>query len=532
MDISLSVSSFYFIVFIIAAIAAYYICPKRGRWAVLLVFSIGYYLLSDLRCFLFLLITSISVYLAALEEETVVQSRKEAIAQAETKEEKKLIRAAHKRRQRLIVAAAAVLNLALLAGMKYSGIFSQATGFVFTGFLAAESGRQLLMPLGISFYTFQALGYLIDVYNGKIAAEKSYFKFLLFVSFFPQIVQGPISSFDQLAPQLYEGNDFDYDRFKAGLELILWGYLKKLVVADRIYPIIGRVTGSWERYPGLMLFMTMLLYSAQLYADFSGGIDISRGICEIIGIELTPNFRQPFFSKSLLEFWRRWHITLGGWFRNYVFYPLATSKAYNKLGGLLRKKMSRTASDRICSSLVSLITFLLIGIWHGAAACYILYGLWHGGLIGIGTVLTDVFDRIKKFLHIKPEFFPWRLFQMIRTYLLVLFGFYMVMAPSVGDAVSMALKLFTDPLPPFQKIVNFFLQLQFYRDLPVVLIGIALMLAVSILQAAFGRDIRKDLNRLPLVVQWPILLAGVLLVMVFGCYGPGYDATSFIYQIF
>ena len=201
------------------------------------------------------------------------------------------------------------------------------------------------MPLGLSFYTFQIVGYMLDISHGKHPAERNFFKYFLFVTFFPQIIQGPISRYSQLAPQLYEGHDFDWDRIYDGIVLIMWGFFKKMVIADRAAIFADTVFSAYWNYAGVQTFLGLFFYGIQLYADFSGGIDITRGIAQVLGIDMVQNFNHPFFAKSVAEYWNRWHMSLGSWMRDYVFYSMKSvkfiAKATKKTNKIFGKKIGK-----------------------------------------------------------------------------------------------------------------------------------------------------------------------------------------------
>lgn len=253
------------------------------------------------------------------------------------------------------------------------------------------------------------MGYIVDVYREKTEAQHNPFKLLLFVSFFPQIVQGPISIYDQLANQLFEPHEFNFTRMKYGMELILWGFFKKLIIADRAVIAISTVTADYGKYGGTTLTFTILLYALQLYADFSGGIDISRGVAQIFGIDMIDNFKRPYFSKSINEYWRRWHISLGGWLKNYLFYPIAMSNVFLNAGKKIKgTRFGKTAagthvSKVLPTSVASLIVFLVVGVWHGASWKYVAFGLWNGLIIMLSILLQPVFDGITDKLHINRK---------------------------------------------------------------------------------------------------------------------------------
>ena len=388
---------------------------------------------------------------------------------------------------------------------------------------------KLFLPLGISFYTFQSMGYVVDVYREKFPAEKNIAKFALFVSFFPQIIQGPISFYDQLAHQLYEPHKVDFTRIKYGCELILWGFFKKLVIADRAVIAINTVVADYNQYNGTTLTFTVLLYALQLYADFSGGIDISRGIAQILGIDMAENFKRPYFSKSINEYWRRWHITLGAWMKEYVFYPLSLSGTF--LSASKKMKASRFGKTKAGShiakvlptAIASLIVFLIVGIWHGSSWKYVAFGLWNGGIIMLSILLKPVFDICNKKLHINPNNFFWKLFQMLRTFIVVCIGYVFDVAPSFRQAIQTF--AFIIKRQRTRGLENFFNGIGLKpRDYIIISIGALIVLIATTL--------REILDKKNFYLRWFILLFFVFAVMTYGIYGPGYNAANFVYAQF
>lgn len=239
-------------------------------------------------------------------------------------------------RKRLVVLAVCLLAFGQLFVLKYLGFTLEAFARLFgrEGFTL-----ELVLPLGLSFFTFQAVGYVVDCYRGQVEPERNFGKYALFVSFFPQIIQGPISRFGDLEHQLCAERSLDWDKLKYGIQLAMWGYFKKLVIAERAGVVADAVFGDvWNWHGSVMAFGT-LAYCVQLYCDFSGGIDITRGVAQMLGIDLAENFKRPIFALSLQDYWRRWHITLGSWMRDYVFYPLALSKPFRRVGSVARKRL-------------------------------------------------------------------------------------------------------------------------------------------------------------------------------------------------
>ena len=294
---------------------------------------------------------------------------------------------------------------------------------VFTGKYDTIPTFKLLLPLGISFYTFQSAGYIIDVYRDKYECCNNIFKFALFVSFFPQIMQGPIGRYDRLSPQFNEPHYFSLENTEYGLQLMLWGFFKKIVIADRIGVVADKVFLHPYDYNGIFVIVGVLAYCLQLYADFSGGMDVVSGAAELYGIKLDKNFRQPFFSKSISEFWRRWHITLGTWMKDYVFYPFSLSKKMMKFSKLMKKHFGTFAGKTLPICLADLLIFFLVGVWHGAAWNFVAWGLYYGIILIIEKyILSPVLDKLPSVVR------------HIYSIVLVVIGWVLFFSPSLGGA--------------------------------------------------------------------------------------------------
>ena len=389
----------------------------------------------------------------------------------------------------------------------------------------------LLQPAGISFFTFQAAGYLIDVYRGKYGPEKNFLRFALFVSFFPQMVQGPISRFNDLAPQLFARRSLDYTDLKYGIQLILWGYFKKMVIADRAAVLVNTVLDDPWSYSGSILAVGVLFYCIQLYGDFSGGIDITRGVARLFGIDLAENFRRPLFSTSLTDFWRRWHITLGAWMRDYLFYPLSLSKPFGKLGKFTRKHLKGKLGKILPTSLATFLVYFVIGIWHGANWRYVAFGFWNGGIITLSLLLAPYFLRWKQALRINDKSKGWHLFQLVRTNLLVFFGRYITRAPRFLTAVWMVKETFLHPnLPDLWNGTLMTLGLG-GGDFLILFLGVATLLLAEWYQEKKG-PIRPMLERQSPFLQWVAILVPLVVLFCFGVLRADYISSDFIYKQF
>ena len=540
----MSFTTINFILFAAAAVLLYFLLPlKKYKWTVLLAASYFFYLCAGYKFAAFILFTTISTYLFALWIERVSQKSKATVKENKAvwdREQKKKYKNKIKIQKRLIMALVLVLNFGILAFLKYYNFFAGSLNDLLGIFGISFSAPtlKLILPLGISFYTFQSMGYIVDVYREKITSEKNPFKLALFVSFFPQIIQGPISFYDQLAHQLYEPHKFDFTRFKHGIQLILWGYFKKLVIADRAVIALNTVLDNYTAYNGTTITFTVLLYALQLYVDFSGGIGISRGIAQIFGIDMVQNFKRPYFAKDINDYWRRWHITLGAWLKNYVFYPIAMSKQFiNMSKNIKNTKFGSTKAGAhiakvLPTSIASLIVFLIVGIWHGANWKYVGFGLWNGLIIMISILLKPVFDFVLKKLHINPKSFLYGIFRMFRTFLVVLVGYVFDIAPSFSGAINMIkMSLFDQNIHAgIGQICNLGLG---KKDYVVLLVGMLIVFAVSVVQERNSQtNLRTMLDKRPLILRWSLTVVCIITILIFGIYGPGYNPAEFVYMQF
>lgn len=317
-----------FFIFVLLTMLLYYFFPLSKRYYVLLFSSILFYL-TFLPYFLpIMLLTVIITYMAANKISTLHSEESIGLRDAESNEIKKKIKNEYQSRCKKTLRLALLSILLILCTFKYSNFIIENINFFFIrmGIQWSMGCFSLLAPVGISFYTFMSLGYLLDIYWRRYDAENNFLKYMTFSFYFPHIVQGPISRYNRLSPQLIQGHTFDYNTIVSGGELILWGLFKKMVIADRINIFVSMIYDNWILYNGFIFIIATILYSIQIYTDFSGCIDIVRGTSELFGIKLDNNFNHPYFSKTMPEFWRRWHMSLNEWFKDYLYYPISMSK--------------------------------------------------------------------------------------------------------------------------------------------------------------------------------------------------------------
>lgn len=445
----MSITSFPFFFFVCAVLLVYFLVPKRCQWIVLLVASCTFYLSYGAKYILYVLFTSTSVYFATCGMQKITNEQNAFLkGEGKTleKEEKNAFKVKNKLRKKRLMLFVLLANIFLLCLFKYAHFaleqLNALLGFIGSGLI--EDRLHLIAPLGISFYTFQMLGYLLDVYWGNVEAEKNYFKTLLFCSFFPQMTQGPISEFSQLSGQLFSEHDFSYHNYSWGMQRMAWGFFKKMVIADALAPLVTDVFTNYPHYTGLTTLIGAFLYSVQIYADFSGYMDIMCGLCEVMGIRLTENFDRPYFSKSVAEYWRRWHISLGIWFKRFIYYPIGISKWSRRLGKASREKFGRKFGDMLPASIALVVVWLATGLWHGASWAYITWGLVNGLFIILGLWLDPFYATCRERLHINESSWFWRAFRTMRTFVLVTFIKVLPEVGSLSDGWGLWMRIFTN----------------------------------------------------------------------------------------
>lgn len=519
----MSITSIQFIVFLAILVVAYFSVPKKYQWVILLLGSYFFYVaVGGLISLAYITATSLTVYLSARKVGSWLANEKETGVSTEKK-------------RKVLVHCTVILNLAGLIGLKY-GVFlleevlhiTQAFGVSFT-----VPEQTWILPLGISFYTLTAIGYLLDVHHGKDEPEKNFFKVALFISYFPHIVQGPFCRFRELGKQFSEEHAWDYTRVKHGVERMVWGYFMKLVIADRMAVIVSEVCNNYAEkgYVGFTVMFGVMVYSVQIYADFFGGMNIIYGVSEIFGISVAENFKQPFLATSVAEFWRRWHISLGTWMKTYVFYPIALSQTFTKLGKRTKERFGRNAGKVLPASIASFFVFILVGMWHGASMKYVVYGIWNATMVSTNTLFASGYAKMRKFFHVNEKSFSWKAFQVIRTYFLTLFGRYFSRGNSLGDAVAM-LKATVSTFNPWVFFDGSLYNLGLNQKNFSLMLFLVVILAIVDILHERGISIREKLDSSDVVLRWTVYFAVIFAIVIFGTYGTELQVRDFIYQGF
>lgn len=539
----MSITSFYFLLFYAFVLLIYYIVPKKGQWVILLLASILYYLFSDNGFLIFYPLAAVLV--CHLGVRRMVQVRERAKAQKEERSsaensgkspQKSLWKSLRKSPERLCrqaLVAVIVINVGVLFLLKYINFGINTVNGIVSFFREGELLHSLnwLVPLGISYYSLTLIGYVADVYFEIAKPLKNPAKLALYGMFFPCMLSGPILKFREDGDQLYEPHPFDYVQVTRGMQRMLWGFFKVLVISERMGLIVDTVYGNYAQYPGLYIWIGTVAFAFQLYTNFSGGMDISLGIAQTFGLKLPENFERPFFSKTISEYWRRWHITLGVWMKEYVFYPILRSAMFTKLGKKLRARFGKKRGKQLTTFAGMFLLWFAVGIWHGGDWKYVIgSGLLHWAYIVCGELLEPVYAKGMAKLGIDPRAKWVDRLRVLRTFFLVNIGFVFFRADSVGAAFSMlkgAVSVFNPGILIDGAIFALGLD---WIEFTIAVVSLLMLLGVSLLQEK--GSVRERIGKKSLPVRWIIWYALLFYVILLGNYGPDYSAAEFIYQGF
>ncbi len=525
-------TSYSFIAFVAILFILYYIIPKRFQWKLLLCSIYIFYSFVGFKYLFYILMTTISTYYISLkienlhlEQSTYLKENKGSIS----REEKKAYKDNNKNKRWKLLLVCLILNFGTLVFLKYTNFtIININNLLGLAKINVEIPFvDFLIPLGISFYTFQTMGYIIDIYRGKYKAEKNIGKLALFISFFPQLIQGPISRFDDLSKTMFTEHYFSLKNFEFGIQRILWGYFKKLIIADRILVAVNTIIKSPEIYNGVYVFIGMIFYAIQLYADFTGGIDITLGIAEVLGIKLKENFDRPYFSKNIAEYWRRWHISLGTWFKEYLFYPISVNKRMLKLSKDFRRVLGNNIGRKLPIYISSIIVWSITGIWHGASWNFIVWGLLNCFFIILSEECKPLYEVFhNKFNVLNTGWY--KLFMIARTFLLMCSIRILDCYRDVSTSIEMFISIFT--VNNFNilydgSLLKIGLAIE---DYIVLILAVALVFIVSIFKGK--AEIRLAIRNKHLVVRQGLIYTLFILILIFGVYGVGFDSNQFIYN--
>jgi len=385
----------------------------------------------------------------------------------------------------------------------------------------------LITPIGLSYYTLTLIAYLLDIYHKKHAAETNLCDFFVFVTFFPAIIQGPIGLYKTVAPQFKEQHYPEWNRIIKGLQRVLWGYFKKVVIADRIGIIVIGILSN-DSSVGLLVFWAMVLYSFQIYTDFSGGIDVIMGVSEILDIKLAENFKAPLISKSVTEYWQRWHMSLGTFMEKHIYYPIVLNRSVMKFS----KKIPNKYLQKVFSATIaSIIVFVIVGIWHGTGWNYVVYGCYQAFFVSTAVLLGPKYKKAKELLKINESCITWKIFTILRTFVILVFGRMLIRAKDLEQAFELYRRTFSkwNPSALFDgTLFSFGLD---YKNYYFMILCIILVIIVDIMHDK-GFKFRETLLKQDIIFRYFVYMFGIFAIIILGIYGPGFSSASFIYQGF
>jgi len=533
----------YLFVFLIGVLVIYQIMPKKLRWLVLLISSYIFFFSVKKWVVIYIIATTIFTYIITIGITKIQNECNKKTCDCDRKE-KKVITLKYKKKTKLLLILGIVGLVATLFYTHYLNFFSQTFDSILKG-LGFDSNLskkfvqpiEALVPIGISFYTLEAIGYMVDVYWEKIKIEKHPMKLALFLSFFPQISQGPIALYSQTADQLWEGKSLKIENLKKGYIRIFWGLFKVLLISARLDPVVKRLFDHYKDYSGASILYAAIAYTIYLYMNFSGGVDISIGSAYLFGIELPENFRHPFFAKSASEFWQRWHITLGVWFKTYIFYPASVSKLVKKWNKFAKKKLSKYIAKVGVSAICLFPVWLCNGLWHGSNWNYIFYGMYYFVILLLEVALEPVRKCILKKLHLKESGFIWTSLMSIKTLIIIFIGELFFFAKTLGIGFSMFKSMFKNfeisklfDMEYLTKLGTDKIIIDRYDYLS-IFVGIVVVFVYELLKERKIVDYDK-IDSMITPCKWAIYLLLIFSVALFGAYGAGYDAVALLYADF
>ena len=533
----MTITSFQFLGFILVTLIVFRLFPVKKQWWVLFAASVIFFLSFDVVGIFVMIGTALLTYFAAIGVQNYKDQHvawlKENKKTAD-KETRKAKRAIYQKKQKLIVAGTVVVTIGILFLCKYYKVLAVDFNNLFnTKLWTAEN---ILLPLGISYYSLQLIGYLVDVHRDVITAEKNPLKVILYGGFFLSIMQGPFNRYNDLMPQICIENrpKLTYYDAKLAVLKIAGGYIKKLCIADQVGLIASEIFTHYTKYEGLAIFFGIVCFAVQLYTDFSGYMDIIIGIGQLFGIKMPENFRQPFFSRNMSEFWKRWHITLGLWLQDYVFYPILKSSIFKKMGKGIANKLGKEAGRRIPTYVGMFVLWVLIGAWHGAGFNYVFgVGILQFLYIFLGEICDPLFKKAKQLMHINDKKLYWHVFQSLRCTALMMFAWVFFNSRTFSDAVGMLRRLFVVPnlsqltiglFESGEGVVSGYI----LNWMVFLLVCISSLIIVDLLHER-NISIRSSIMARPFPVRAVGYISLFFILLIFASYGNQNASSNFIY---
>lgn len=511
----MSITSLNYFIFLILTVLVFYIVPVRFRWCALLTFSFSFFLLASAQVAGYFLVGTLSVYIGARQ-----------IAE----------KASTDRSKKAILIMTIVFNVLLLFVLKYINIIPNTINTFGTLFhVNTHLGTiNLVAPIGVSYYSLSMISYLVDVYWLTIPAEKNIAKLMLFSCYYPCLVSGPIIRYSDMKKEFFENGRLDWNNIFSGFYRIVYGLLKKMVIADNLAVLVNAVFDGTDRYKGIFIVFGVIAYALQIYCDFSGCMDIVIGTSKLYGIKLPENFRSPFLSRNLSEFWRRWHITLGQWGKDYIMYPLLKSDRFQRIGKKAKKRFGKKIGKKIPVIMSIFVLWVIIGIWHGASYKYIFAaGILPWLYFSISELAGDCFKKWNTRLHIHTDSFSFHIIQSLRTLFLMCVIWLFALAPSLSASGNLIADLFHNDFSLIKPFISDNIIMDHSIGAVAVKWGLILISFIGVAVVDYLKyndvDVLERFSYQSWWFRYLILFFMIIVTLMFGVYGPGYIAADFIY---
>ncbi len=494
-------NSYEFLLFFPIVCLLYFVIPKKLKNTWLLIASYFFYMCWNAKYAILMFTSTFLTYLTSIFIDKVAKRNDDG-------------KISNEKLKKLLVLACCFVNLAILFVFKYANFAIETTNKLLSLLHISTIDKTLdfVLPVGISFYTFQALGYIIDVYRGDVEVERNFINYALFVSFFPQLVAGPIERSKNLITQINnEERKFSFENMRNGLLLMIWGFFLKLVISDRAAIVVNTVySGDVGSFGGFYVIVATVLFAIQIYCDFAGYTVIAMGAAQVMGFKLMDNFNAPYFSKSVAEFWRRWHISLSTWFKDYLYIPLGGNRK-----GEARKYINL------------MIVFLVSGLWHGASMHFVVWGGLNGLYQIVGALTKNARKKACLFLQVNEEKFSHKLYRVIVTFILICFSWIFFRATSISHAFDLIKSMFTVFNPEILFNGALYDLGIGERGFNLLCISIAVLFAADVLKYK-QITLRDKIIKQGIWLRWIIYLLALFSVLIFGVYG-SFNEASFIY---
>ncbi|MCI6349573.1 MAG: MBOAT family protein [Tenericutes bacterium] len=522
----------YLLLFLPLVIIIYSISPKKYRYIVLLLSSYIFFYSISSYLITYSLISTILIYIIT-KILSKLKDKEKLLTESLEKEERKIIKKKYLKKRKLTLIIGIISLLITLILTKYLNFitisFNDLMKILNVNFKIHFSN--LIAPIGISFYTLEGISYLVDVYNGKCEKENNILKLSLYLTFFPKLMEGPITRYNEIKDSLYAGNKINYKNLTFGLQRITYGLIKKIVVANRIHNVIDPIFANYLKYDGGVLFIGIILYVIELYMDFSGIMDIVIGTSEIFGITLPENFKRPFFSRSISDFWSRWHVTLGTFFKDYIFYPVSLSKFSRNLTSKMRKKLGNHFGPLVSGTVALLLVWLSNGLWHGANYNFIAFGLYHFTFILLGNIFSPLLNSFYTKSNINKDNFVIKVLSITKTTIIVIFGEIFFRAMSLKSALHIIKEIFTNFNLKFLYNHTFLKLGLDSKDIIIIILTIIIVFIIGILNEK-NISVREEISKKNIIIRWAIYYLLIFYLLIFGAYLGPYTPVDPMYASF